>query len=361
MMGRSIRVRVALAAAGLSSLIVIVFAAASAAWFYHEQLDAMAGEVGKPSARQVFEARDEVRELALAYLAVLPLAAALVAAGAWWLAGRLTDPLIALTQAAERIDARSLSERLPEPSGTDEISRLARVLNGLLTRLERSFLQANRFAADASHELRTPLAIMRGLLEQAIQAEPSGRNAPVLVSVLEENQRLAAITEKLLLLARADAGELVAMTERVNLSELIEDIASDFAILAESRTLTMECKIANGVFVQGDAHLLRHLILNLFDNAATHNQSGGWIKMCLETVASQTTFTISNSGPPISEAGRARLFERFYRAAASRRRHEGGAGLGLSLCREIAAGHGGSLSLVESDDAGTVFRAVFWR
>jgi signal transduction histidine kinase len=116
----------------------------------------------------------------------LPVVAAVAAAGAWSMAGRLTEPLTRLAAAAEGMEARTLHERLPETGGGDELARLTDVLNGLLERLEKSFAQASRFAADASHELRTPLAIMRRSIEEAIGADPSSVDAPLLVGLLEE-------------------------------------------------------------------------------------------------------------------------------------------------------------------------------
>ena len=354
---RSIRAKVALAAGALSSLIVLLFAVISAWRFYHEQIDIFdENGVTQVSTEQLAEARGEVQELVMAYLLALPFVATVAAAGAWWMAGRLTDPLIRLANAAERMDARTLHERLPEPQGADEISRLTRVLNSLFERLERSFVQASRFAADASHELCTPLAIMRGGIEEAIQADPSGRDAPLLVSLLEENQRLATIADKLLFLARADAGKLIADSEFVDLSELIQDIAEDFTILAEAKGVRLETQIDLDVSVTGDRSLLRQLFLNLFDNAVSYNTNGGWIVTRLHRQGSNAIFSISNSSEVIPVEAQTRIFERFFRASDSRDRQSGGVGLGLSLCREIALAHGGELKLVTSDSNATIFR-----
>jgi signal transduction histidine kinase len=352
----SIRWRVALAAGIFSALIVVLFALSSAAWFYCEQSEPTDGEPAALSAQRITDARDDVTELLATYLGVLPFVALLTASGAWWLAGRLIQPLSALALAAERIDARSLGQRLPEPRGDDEIAALSRTLNGLLARLEKSFAQAGRFTADASHEFRTPLAIMRGTLEEAIQADPTGPQADLLVSLLEENQRLASVAEKLLMLARADAGELVAASERVNLTELTQAIADDFAILAESKGLRLECSAEPDVTVRGDPHLLRHLLLNLFDNALRHNEEKGSVTICLKTKDGLVFLSLNNSGAAIPVAAQSRLFERFFRAESSRERGTGGAGLGLSLCAEIASAHAGVLNLVSSDAGGTTFQ-----
>jgi two-component system, OmpR family, heavy metal sensor histidine kinase CusS len=294
--------------------------------------------------------------LITAYLLAVPFVAAVAAAGAWWMAGRLTDPLTRLADAAEGMDAHTLHERFPEPRGAHEISRLARVLNSLFERLEKSFVQASRFAADASHELRTPLAIMRGSIEEAIQADPSGGDAPLLVGLLEENQRLAEIADKLLFLARADAGKLVASSEDINLSELIEDIADDISIFAEAQSVRLQNQIDPDVFVAGDRFLLRLLFLNLFDNAVKYNTNGGWVHARMQHDGNNAVFSLSNSSDAIPIEMQTRLFERFFRANETRDRESGGAGLGLSLCREIALAHGGQLELVSSDANGTIFR-----
>ena len=193
-------------------------------------------------------------------------------------------------------------------------------------------------------------------IEEAIQADPSGQDAPLLVGLLEENQRLAAIADKLLFLARADAGKLIAGSDNVNLSELIQDIADDFSILAEAKGVCLKNQIDSDVSVKGDKSLLRQLFLNLFDNAVNHNINGGWILATLQREGSNAVFSISNSSEMIPVEMQTRIFERFFRTSDSRDRQSGGAGLGLSLCREIAFAHDGELKLVTSDTNATMFR-----
>jgi heavy metal sensor kinase len=344
----SLRIKIALSAGVLAALVVVVFAAFSAWWFYHEQLDMDSGDENiAPTAQHVAEAREETSELMLAYLVALPLAAILSALGAWWLARRLTNPLIRLTDAARQIDAQSLDARLPEPKGGDEIFALARTLNHLLDRLESSFHQSARFSADASHELRTPLAVMRTQLEHAIKEQPFGGQTAVFVELLEENQRLSSIADKLLLLARADAGRLLPDRAAVDLGRLVADVADDYGVMAQERSVKVEGDVEPEIWVRGDAALLRQLALNLFDNALKYNMPGGWIRYSLAGTSTGARLSISNSGPPIPAASRRMLFDRFFRLDESRDRDGGGAGLGLSLCREIAHAHGGSITLAD--------------
>lgn len=354
---RSLRVRIALSAALLCALVVFVFAGFSAYWFHHEQIDLLS-EDGEHSAtpEQLADAADETGELIATYLFALPLAALLAGAGAWWLAARLARPLHDLTSAAKGIDAQSLDRRLPEPAGRDEIFTLAQALNHLLDRLERSFRQSARFSADASHELRTPLAIMRSQLEHAIKDHPQGEQTKVLVELLEQNQRLASISEKLLLLARADAGRLLPGLARLELSTLVAEVAEDYGIIAVEQGLAISGEVEPGVLAEGDEGLLRQLVLNLFDNALRHNIVGGWVRYRLSRIPEGAALSVSNSGAPIPERSRSLLFDRFYRLDESRDSAAGGAGLGLSLCREIANAHGGSIRLASSGEAGNEFR-----
>jgi signal transduction histidine kinase len=189
---------------------------------------------------------------------------------------------------------------------------------------------------------------MRTQLEHAIKDQPHGEHTDVFVELLEENQRLSSIADKLLLLARADAGRLLPGRSAVDLGKLVTDVSSDYAILSQERSVTVEGVVEPDIWVRGDAALLRQLAFNLFDNALKYNTPGGWIRYRLVALSSDAQFSISNSGPPIPAASRRMLFDRFFRLDESRDRDGGGAGLGLSLCREIAHAHGGSIMLSES-------------
>ena len=350
----------AISAGVLAAIVIAAFAGLSAWWFFHEQLDIFAMEsFHKPSSGQRRAAGEEVTELVTSYLLALPVIAVMTAAGAWWLADRLTAPLVSLARTAESMNAQTLHERLPESEREDEISRLTMVLNRLFARLESSFAQASRFAADASHELRTPLAVMRGILEEEIQQDPFGPKATRFVELLEQNQRLVSIADKLLLLTRADADQLLSHAGKLNLTDLIQEIADeDVSILAEQRKIELATDLAPDIWVMGDASLLRQLVFNLFDNAIKYNMPGGWVRAKLERVGPQIHFSVSNSGDPIPKSLQQRLFERFFRVNSSRERLSGGAGLGLSLCREIASAHRGRMEFVSSSVLGTTFRLV---
>ncbi len=301
------------------------------------------------------EVHDIISDLVTAYLLSLPLVIALAAVGGWWVSGRVLRPVVELTDTAEDINARSLSLRVPLPAAEDELKRLARVLNGMLARLERSFLQAERFSADASHELRTPLTIMQGEVEQLLRSPDLPRSHEAkLLSLQEEISRLTQLTDSLLLLARLDSGSFTLPRQPLNLSELVTGACEDGGMLADLRSLVFEHRIQRGLRVEGAPAHLRRLLLNLLDNACRHNETGGRVTCTLRDCGDGTAeLAIGNTGPGIPPGLRHRLFERFFRVDEAR--SGGGHGLGLSLCREIAHAHGGTLELRYSTPGLTEF------
>lgn len=302
------------------------------------------------------QARAELNHLRNGFLLALPFALLGVGLGGWFVAGRALRPMRVIASTAEQVTARGLDQRIPLSHEDPEISRVIMVLNRMMDRLEKSFQQATRFSADASHELKTPLAIMQGELENALQeALPGSKEQQVFGNLLEEIQRLKTITSGLLLLARADAGQLKPGLETVDLSSLLEEILEDARVLAEETLLEFDVEITPDIVVQADPVLLRTALLNLLVNAVKYNESGGKVLATLESRENQAFLTIGNSGPGIPEADKDRIFTRFHRVDAARQRQVDGIGLGLSLAREIVRAHDGELELKESWPGWTSF------
>lgn len=307
-------------------------------------------------AYNLAEIRDIVAHLLTGYGLTLPLVLAVAGIGGWWVAGRALRPVRELTSAAERVQAAHLAQRVPVPKSRDDIQRLALVLNAMLARLEGSFNQANRFAADASHELRTPLTIIRGEIERMLHSPGlDAANENRLVSLQEEIDRLDHITDHLLLLARFDAGRADLSFAPVDLSSLMRGVCEDAELLATAEDVTLQAELAPSVIVAGDVGHLRRLLLNLLQNATRHNRPGGEARCTLTVANSKATVRVANTGPGIPPAMRERIFERFSRGDASRTDRKSH-GLGLSLCREIVQAHGGTLVLgPERTDGWTEF------
>ena len=306
-------------------------------------------------AYDLYDATDRVIDLLTAFLFALPIGTAVAALGAWVVAGRALVPVRVATETAAAIEAGALDLRLPPATANDEIGRLTTVLNQMLERLEKSFRQSNRFAADASHELRTPLTIMRGELDALLNRADltPGMETPLL-SLQEEIARLNRITEHLLLLARFDTGQATAIRESVDFSALTREACEDAELLASAHQVRLEIAISPGILVNGDPGQLRRVLLNLLENACKFNTPKGLVRCSLEQRGPDVRLAIANSGPGVPPEMRHRLFERFFRTDAARTR--AGHGLGLSLCREIVHAHGGQIVLTEgSVDAPTVF------
>lgn len=253
-------------------------------------------------------------------------------------------PLQTMQQTAQRINATNLTERIPVPAGTDELVALARLLNEMFERLEKSFSHVKRFTADTAHELLTPLSILR-LHTERLLAHPS-LPPEVQQSVEEQHQtilNLGETLERLLVLAKADASALPLNAKETEVSDFIQQFAEDARLLAESRGLQFLVQAnQTGVATFGQGWM-RQVLFNLLSNAMRVSESG-------RVIALSSTFTpqgwrveLVDEGPGVAEEKLAHIFERF--AQLTPRSEPGtGAGLGLAICKSIVELHQGKIS-----------------
>jgi len=229
-----------------------------------------------------------------------------------------------------------------------EFDGLTKIYRDLQVRLDESFRKARNFTAYASHELKTPLTIMRGGAQRLIAELPVGSAVQVHASqVGEEVERLIEITDKLLLLSRADAKALVTQREDFDLSSFLETFAEDAAAFQEN--LQIETDIAPGVVWRCDPVLIKQLVHNLYTNAVKYNVAGGHISFALRRAGDTLTLTLRNTSANVSQEVADHAFDRFYRGDPSHSRRVDGLGLGLSICQEIAKVHQGTLRFVLLD------------
>ena len=297
---------------------------------------------------------EEVIRFRNALLLAGPVALMLMIAAGWLLALMALRPVRTIARTVEKITARNLDQRISVTRADHEFRQLVTLINQMLDRLESSFRQAVRFSADAAHELKTPLTILQGELENALQAAADGSaDQRTYKELLDEVQRLKSIIRKLLLLAQADSGQMVLSKETVNLTRMIEAVGEDIQILAPG--LTVQAELQPDVKITADPDLLNQVIQNLASNAVKFSRGEPPVILSLKTEGDCAVFRISNCGETIPPEERDQVFERFYRANKSRNRSIDGAGLGLSLAREIARAHGGTLELENSSAGQTVF------
>ena len=287
----------------------------------------------------------------------LPLAAALAAFGGYWLARRSLAPVARMSGEARQITSDSLSARLPVANRHDEIGQLATVFNETLARLEGSFSELKRFSADASHELRTPLTALRAVGEAALQ----GREDPKVLkesisSMLEEAQRLAELTDSLLMLARLEAGVGVQM-ETVDLAEIVRSVRETLCVLAEARRQQLTLRDSGiAIPISGNALLLRHALLNVIHNAIRHSPEDSSIHIELGVRGVRAVLDVSDEGPGIAAHLQGKVFDRFFRTDAARSRDTGGHGLGLAIAKSVVEKHRGTIAIVSGQQSGTTFR-----
>ncbi len=314
---------------------------------------------GRPLASLDAE-RSQVRDT---FLFALPVALALIGAGAWLLANRAVAPVNKLSRATEQITAEGLHERISRGGEDAEFARLIDVFNGMLNRLELSFEQARRFSHDAAHELNTPLAVLMGQIDQSLHAAPVGSDEQQRWTILaEEVQHLRDIVRKLLLLARADRGALHPEYQPCDLARLANECLEDVA--AGTNGLQFSYAGETAMPMEGDPALLRPILLNLLSNAAKYNREGGSVKLQLlsETRAGRpwVRLIFTNTGPALPPEKAAHIFDRFFRNDTVRTggnsNIRGGLGLGLSLAREFARAHGGDLMLAANIEDAITFQ-----
>ena len=268
------------------------------------------------------------------------------ALGGWWLTRKAMSPVSKLTDAITKVHERNLREPLPRTGSGDEFDRLTEVFNAMLARLDDSFNRIREFTLHASHELKTPLTILCGEIETALRDEslsPPQRDR--LAGQLDELRRLARIVDSLTLLAKADAGQVKLKLEPVRLDELVRDNFADTQILAEPQHVQVELAACEEIFVHGDRHRLRQLLLNLADNAVKYNQPQGRVVMNLHRMNGTAEFIISNTGPGIPVESLPHVFDRFYRGDPAHSNEVDGCGLGLSIARWIVSAHHGTISI----------------
>jgi signal transduction histidine kinase len=281
------------------------------------------------------ESLDHLRHELLLFLPLALLAASL---GGYALAAGALRPVEVLRRRAEAVTPGEPSG-LPVPPARDEISRLALTLNEMLARLHAAFEHERRFVADASHELRTPLALLRTELDLALRRPRSREELEsALRSAAEETLRLSRLADDLLLIARADQGQLPIRRETVPASDLLEDAATRFANRATS--LDRELRVEpTDLRLDADPIRVGQALVNLVDNALVHG--AGTVELAAVERNGVVELHVRDGGAGFPKGFGPRAFDRFSRADEARSR--GGSGLGLSIVELVARAHGGDV------------------
>jgi two-component system heavy metal sensor histidine kinase CusS len=292
--------------------------------------------------------REFRRTLALGVLLAAGLAAILARAIArWGLA-----PLAALIRETSSISDRNLDRRLTAEHFPHELQELVATLNAALARLQSAFEQVSHLGAELAHELRTPLQNLRGALENRVLRASSEPVQPAeLGALLEDCDRMAAIIEQILFLARSEAGPTTLQKVPIGLDDLLTEVHSFFEAAAEEAGVALHLQVAPGLSLKGDHLLLTRALHNLVANALRHTPAGGTVRLGAEGGPGGIVLFVEDTGGGIPAEWVPRLGQPFARPQGSR--SEGGLGLGLAIVRRIAFLLDGTMAIQSQVGVGT--------
>jgi two-component system OmpR family sensor kinase/two-component system sensor histidine kinase BaeS len=266
---------------------------------------------------------------------------------------RLTLPLRRLTSAAGVIASGDLSQRV-NASGDDEIAELGRAFNDMATSLGEAETLRRHVMADVAHELRTPLAVIQGNL-QAMLDGVYPLDQEQIASLYDETRLLTRLVDDLRDLALAEAGQLRLEEQAVDLGEIAQSAAANFGPPAEAAGVTLRVNVTpQEVIVMGDRDRLAQIIRNLVGNALRHTPSCGQIGIGVKESGGQAYLIVQDTGSGIAAEDLPHIFDRFYRADKSHSRRSG-AGLGLTIARQLALAQGGDITVESLPGLGATF------
>ena len=217
-----------------------------------------------------------------------------------------------------------------------------------------------QFTADASHEMRTPLAVM-SLATQGLVEDEESHYSPFAMESLamlqNETKRMSKLTENLMALARSDEG-LAPKLQQVDLSKLCQQVASQLALLAKEKGITLQSSIEEHLQLWGDEAALHRVLVIILDNALKYSPADTTINFNASKSKQGLLIAVQDQGCGISDEDKEKVFDRFYRVDKARSRSQGGLGLGLSLAWEIVHQHRGEIKILDNKPCGTIMQVL---
>jgi signal transduction histidine kinase len=267
---------------------------------------------------------------------------------------QITRPLSRLRLTTQAFARGDLNVRVPIKSN-DEVGKVAAAFNQMASQLQRNEQARQQMVADVAHELRTPLSVMQSNIEAMMDGllDP---NPGELAELHGEVGRLTRLVEDLRLLSLADTGQLQLTLVPFDAGKLIERVAGLMTPLAEAHGVNLKTAVPLlPVTLNGDKDKLQQALTNLIDNAVRHAPSGGQVTVGVAHTKQTVFISVADNGTGIPAEDLPHVFERFWRGDKSRSRHSGGSGLGLSIVKQIAELHGGTVQVVSPESGGTQF------
>jgi signal transduction histidine kinase len=276
----------------------------------------------------------------------------------YWLLSRALRPVRRIARLADSLSERDLNRRVEVRAPDDELGELVVTFNRMLGRLENSFDTLRGFTADASHELRSPLALMRTELEVSLsKPAPPEEYRRVLQLLQSEVQHMTGVVERLLLLARTDAGQLKPRPERLDVADFLHDTFARWLTRASQQGVELRVEAPDSGGLEADLDLTRRILDNLVDNALRHSPRGGTVRLGAWPEGGGWVLEVADQGPGVPPEQAGRIFNRFARGDHARTPDaEGGTGLGLPLSAAFARVQGGHVKLASRPGSGAVFQ-----
>lgn len=292
------------------------------------------------------------RTLWLVVLLALPMAGLL----SFLLARHLGKPIQALRKGTRQLTDGNYALRM-KIQGRDELALLTRDFNHLAERLQQNEASRKQWIADIAHELRTPLAILRGEIE-ALQDGINQPDASTFASLHQEVSHLQRLVSDLYDLSMSDSGALSYRKESLDIIALLHETLALHSTPLQEQGLQIDMQglSAQAVLIQGDPQRLQQLFKNLLENSLRYTDKPGQLRISTRMQVGWVDILFEDSPPGVPDEALPHLFERLYRVESSRNRATGGAGLGLSICRNIVDAHGGSISAAHSALGGLEIR-----
>jgi len=270
---------------------------------------------------------------------------------------QLTAPLAWLTAATHRIAQGDLSQRVPE-TGSEEMADLGRAFNRMAADLSEAERLRRNLVADVAHELRTPMSVLQGnlraILDDVYPLEPAE-----IASLYDETRILSRLVDDLHELALVEAGQLPLHMQPVDLAGVIQTTVANMAVVAESGEVGLDVDLAAGLPpVQADPDRLAQVLRNLLANALRHTPAGGRVTISAGSSPDEPSLVriiVTDTGEGIAPEDLPYVFDRFWRADPSRSRDRGGAGLGLTIARQLVEAHGGRITVASEPGQGSRF------
>jgi two-component system, OmpR family, sensor kinase len=302
--------------------------------------------------------QETLRNLKIFLFTAVPSVLILAAFFARFMARKALKPISRIIDTAREIgQGQELSKRIPVQKIKDELGQLALTFNEMMNRLENSFAQMRQFSSDASHELRTPLTVLKGQNELVLSKQRKLEEyQEVISSNLEEINYMSKVLEDLFVLSKSDENQVNLDCKPVDLRALVEEVCKHAEVLAEEKNMKIVIAFLEPAEVKGVEVRLRQMVWNVLQNGIKYTQRGGELKISLQNEGEFVLLSIQDSGIGIPEEDLPLIFNRFYRVDKARTRDEGGSGLGLSICKQIAEAHKGKIEVESKLGVGTRFK-----